>query len=438
MKRVCLLALLLIGGTVHAAENWPGWRGPRGDGSSQEQQLVKTWDGKTMKNIAWKAPIPGVGHGSPIIWKNHVLLVTCLEKAKGKNKPRKLVCLDRRTGKVRWQQTVVSCPLETKHSLNSRASSTPATDGKTIYVTFLEIDGSKVIAPNVGSKRLCTPGRIAVAAYDMNGKRKWIQRVGDFVSAHGFCSNPVIYKDLVILNGDHDGNSYVLAIKSDTGKVVWRVNRRHKTRSYVTPLIRKINGQDQLVFSGSLCIISLDPKTGKRLWNIEGPTEQYVASMVYDGNLFFMAAGYPTYHVMGIDPRGRGDVSKSHVKWHKRNVRCYVPSPVVVGNYLIVADDRGTANCFDTRTGERYWQKRMGNHFSASLITANKNVYLVADNGTTKIVAPGEKLKVVATNKLGEYTYASPAISHGCLFIRGEKHLYCIGSKQTSGKLGAR
>ena len=109
-----------------------------------------------------------------------------------------------------------------------------------------------------------------------------------------------------------------------------------------------------------------------------------------------------------------------------------------MGNYLIVADDRGTANCFDTRTGERYWQKRMGNHFSASLITANKNVYLVADNGTTKIVAPGEKLKVVATNKLGEYTYASPAISHGCLFIRGEKHLYCIGSKQTSGKLGAR
>ena len=427
-----VLAVLCCSSLGQAAENWPGWRGPRGDGTSKETSLVASWNGTTMKNIAWKAPIPGIGHGSPVVWKDRVFLVTCLEKNKGTNKTRALLCLDRLSGKKIWQQTVIKCPLETKHSLNSRASSTPATDGKTIYVAFLDVNGRTVPAPNVGRKRPITPGRIAIAAYDLNGKRKWIKRVGNFVSAHGFCSNPVLHKDLLILNGDHDGDSYILAMKKATGKIVWRVKRRHKTRSYVTPLIRKINGRDQLVFSGSLCIVSLDPMTGKRLWNVEGPTEQYVASMVYDGELFFMAAGFPTYHVMGIRPGGEGDVTQSHVKWHKRNVRCYVPSPVVVGKYLIVADDRGTVNCFDTKTGMRHWQARMGNHYSASLVAANNQVYLIADNGITKVIEPGPKLKVVSTNKLGEFTYASPAISQGCLFVRGEKNLFCVGIPQAA------
>jgi outer membrane protein assembly factor BamB len=185
----------------------------------------------------------------------------------------------------------------------------------------------------------------------------------------------------------------------------------------------------QMMVSGSKHILSVDPQDGSEQWRIEGPTEQFVASMVYDGKLLFMAAGFPTYHVMGIRPDGQGDVTETHVAWHAENAKCYVPSPVVVGGYLIVPDDRGTANCFDAATGERYWQERLGKHYSASLVTVGGLVYLVADDGITKVIRPGPKLEVVAENPLGEHCYSSPAISQGRIFLRGEKHLYCLGEK---------
>jgi len=405
------------------AENWPGWRGPRGDGSSVEKNVPQKWDGTTGENIVWKIPVPGEGHASPVVWGDCIFVPSCLKDSQD----RVLICFDRKTGKKLWQKVVVNSILETKHNLNSFASSTPTTDGKLVYVTFLEVDGSTIPAKNVGRARPVTPGKMTVAAYDFEGNRKWIAQPGGFVSVHGYCSSPVIHDNLLIVNGDHDGDSYVLALNKTTGKTVWKINREHKTRSYVTPLIRTINGRTQMVMSGSMNIISLDPKTGKQLWTIDGPTEQFVASMVFDGERFFMAAGFPTYHVMAIDPKGSGNVSDSHVAWHVKNVRCYVPSPVVIGDYLMVADDRGTANCFSTTSGDRHWQDRLGKHYSASLISANGKAYFLADDGIMKIIDPAKELKVVAENKLGEYCFASPAISQGNLFIRGEKNLYCIG-----------
>ena len=188
-----------------------------------------------------------------------------------------------------------------------------------------------------------------------------------------------------------------------------------------------------MVMSGSKHIASYDPETGKRHWEIDGPTEQFVASMVFDGNLFFMAAGFPDYHVMGIRPDGTGDVSDTHIAWHQTSAHCYVPSPVVLDGHLIVADDRGTANCFDAKTGEVLWKERLGKHFSASLVHAKGLAYLIADDGITTIVRPGPKLEVVAENSLGEYCFASPAISNGQLFIRGEKNLYCIAEQIPAG-----
>jgi outer membrane protein assembly factor BamB len=421
---VCLFASSV------SAENWPGWRGPRGDGTSLEENAPISWNGAEGKNVAWKVAIPGEGHASPTIWGDRIFVVSCLPESE----ERVLLSLDRRTGKTLWQKTVVESPLESKHSLNSFASSTPITDGKLVYVAFLKVDGRTVPAPNVGKSRPITPGEMIVAAYDFDGNRQWISEPGEFISAHGFCSCPVIFEDLLIVNGDHDGNSYVVALNRETGDTVWKTPRRHKTRSYVTPIIREINGQQQMVFSGSKCIVSLDPRTGKMLWNVEGPTEQYVASMVYDSEKFYMAAGFPTHHVMAVRPDGKGDVTNSHVAWHTQEVRCYVPSPVLVDKYLIVADDRGTANCFETSKGERIWQGRMGSHFSASLVTAGGLVYFQADNGQTRVVKPGPDMEVVAENELGERSYASPAISDGQLFIRGEKHLFCIGATKTASR----
>lgn len=422
---VWLLLFLVLGcaaGDLHA-EDWPGWRGPRGDGTSLETGLPEVWDGTTGTNIAWKVPVPGTGHGSPIVVGNRIFLATCLPETED----RQLLCLDTTTGQVAWQTTVCQSPLEVKHHLNSHASSTPAADEQTVYTTFLEIDGSTEPAKNVGTPRPLTPGQIVVSAHDFAGRLRWIARPGRFASVHGFCSNPVLFENLVIINGDHDGESYVVALDRATGDVVWKQPRVHQTRSYVTPLVRQVGDRPQLVFSGSKQVVSLDPRTGKTWWQIEGPTEQFVASPVFDGEQFYVAAGFPTHHVLAIRPDGAGDVSASHVAWHSRNAACYVPSPVVIGHHLLVADDRGTANCFDTRTGERIWQTRLGTHYSASLAAVAGRAWFIADDGVTKLLEPGPEPRVVHENPLGETVYASPAFSQGAVYLRGTEHLWRIG-----------
>jgi outer membrane protein assembly factor BamB len=424
LRLPCISALVIVFlvSFPAQAENWPGWRGPRGDGSSLDIEFPLEWDGPSGKNIAWKVETPGVGHASPIVWKDRLFLVACLEE----ELERILLCLDSRTGEKLWQQTVLTAPLETKNKLNSFASSTPTTDGELVYVAFQEADGGTVQSRNTSKPRPITSGQMVVAAYDFTGKQRWLVKPGEFASCHGFCSSPILYQDKVILNGDHDGDSYIVALDKATGATVWKRPREHKTRSYTPPLIREIDGRAQLVFSGSHCVVSLDPKDGSRHWKIDGPTEQYVASMVYDGDLFYMVAGFPTFHAMGIRPDGTGNVTDSHVAWHVTNVRCYVPSPSVIDGYLFVADDRGTANCFDTSTGERLWQERLGDHFSASLITAKGLVFFLADDGRMTLVRPGPELEVVRKNELAEECRASPAISNGRLYLRGMKNLYCI------------
>ncbi len=435
MRRLGLASGALLIGCLSipcpaGGENWPGWRGPRGDGTSRDENVPLRWDGQRGENVLWKVEVPGNGHASPVIWEDRVFVASCLEESL----ERILVCFDSRTGARRWQRTVLQAPLETKNSLNSYASSTPTTDGELVYVTFLEVGERTIPASNVSAPRQVTPGQMVVAAYDFDGNQKWLVKPGEFVSVHGYCSSPVLYKDLVIINGDHDGDSYVVALKKATGQTVWKRPREHKTRSYVPPIIREIDGRTQMVFSGSLSIVSLDPSDGSRHWKIDGPTEQFVASLVYDGELFYMTAGFPTYHVMGIRPDGQGNVTDTHVAWHVTNARCYVPSPAVVDGYLLVADDRGTANCFDAATGERLWQARLGKHYSASLVTAGGLVFFLADDGVTKIVRPGPEPDVVAENELGEDCYASPAISRGRIYLRAEENLYCIGSTQSSGE----
>src|SRR5262249_4779932 len=158
---------------------------------------------------------------------------------------------------------------------------------------------------------------MVVACYDVDGKLVWNRSPGEFHSVHGYCSSPVLYKDMVIVNGDQDAEAFIVALDQRTGKERWRADRPNRTRSYCTPLIVSAAGKKQLVLSGSKSVASYDPDTGKQWWVIDGPTEQFVASLVFANNLFFMTAGFPTYHIMGIRPDGAGDVTKTHVLWHK-------------------------------------------------------------------------------------------------------------------------
>lgn len=425
MRIGLLVCWVLLSVSFLQAENWPGWRGPRGDGTSQETDLPTRWNGKTGENIHWKVKIPGKGHSSPVVWEDRIFLGTCLPETK----ERKLLCLDRRTGKSIWQKTVLKSELETKHQLNSRASSTPATDGKIVVIAFLKTDGSTIPAPNVGKPRPITPGEAIVAAYDMKGNKKWDSNLGPFISAHGFCSNPVLFEDLVIVNGDHDGEAYLFGLDRETGKIRWKDKRDNGIRSYATPIIRNLDGRLQMVLAGSESVISYDPRTGERYWKIDGPTEQFVASMVDDGERFFVTAGFPDRHILAIEPDGTGNVTNSHIAWRTTRGAAYVPSPVVSGDYLIVISDNGIGSCFDSATGERQWRNRMGPRFSSSMVAADGLVYLPSDRGVTTVFKPGPDYEEVAENELGEFVSTSPAISQGQIFIRGHEHLFCIGEK---------
>ncbi|MDP7178145.1 MAG: PQQ-like beta-propeller repeat protein [Verrucomicrobiota bacterium] len=419
-----LVVLLFFMPCLLLSENWPNWRGPSGDGISLEKGIPVKWS--PTENIAWRVAIPGKGHSSPVVWGNKVFLTTCLPE----KEQRLLLCLDQRTGKKLWQKVVLNSPLETIHPLNSRASGTPATDGQHVFVTFMKADDRKIPAPNVGTQRLITPGKIIVAAYDLDGEQKWKINVGDFISAHGFNTCPVLFEDLVIINGDHDGDAYLVALERKTGRERWRIERENKTRSYATPIIREIGGRTQMILSGSLCVASYDPHNGKRHWIVDGPTEQFVASMVYNGEYVFVTAGYPERHILAIRPDGSGNVTGTHVAWRTNRGAAYVPSPIFAGPYLLVVADSGIASCFNAKTGKRHWMERLPGGHSPSTVSADGLVYFTSDRGVTTIVRPGKMFNVIARNELGEQISASPAISQGQIFLRTHQHLYCIGSKK--------
>jgi len=408
LNPVLVAGLVLAGMASPAlAENWPGWRGPRGDGTSLETNTPVRWS--ATSNVLWSVEVPGVGHASPIVWNDRVFIASALPE----KEERVLLCFDRTAGRLLWQRTVLTSSLERKHGLNSHASGTPATDGERVYAAFLDRD------------------QMFVAAYDLEGKRIWEARPGPFSSVHGFCSSPVLHKNLVIVNGDHDGESYLTALDRATGRTVWKTRRQNKVRSYCTPLIRELAGSTQLVLSGDKCVASYDPDTGTQKWVIDGPTDQFVASLVYSDRtgLLFVTGGFPDHHTLAIRPDGSGNVTQTHIAWRTTEGVAYVPSPICEQDYFLVVSDSGVAHCFEAVSGKLLWKERFGEEH-ASLVSAGGLVYFLNDRGVTHVVRPGATFEQVAQNEIGEKCFASPAISQGCLFIRGEKHLFRIGERE--------
>jgi outer membrane protein assembly factor BamB len=414
--RIFLISLLLALAAAfsHAANldahDWPMWRGPRNDGHSTETNVPLKWSQED--NVAWKVPIPGHGHSSPAIAGDRIFLTTCIES----EQRRILMCVDRRDGHALWQRDVLIAPLEKKHSLNNYASATPATDGKHVWVTFLK-------APEAH-----------VYCYTVDGDLVWDKSPGQFKSMHGWSAAPILYKDLVIVNCDQDAPAYIVALEQLTGEERWRIDRPNRTRSYCDPIIVDAPDGDrgtrrQMVLTGSKSVASYDPDTGRQWWVIDGPTEQFVASPVYTDGVVFITGAFPTFHLMGIDPGGSGNVTKSHVLWHDPHSGAYVPSPIADGKYVFVVSDEGQATCLEARSGKRCWSQRIGKHFRPSPVWSEGRLYFLADDGQTTVLRSGPEFEVLAKNELGEDCFASPAISHGQIFIRSVGHLYCIGRK---------
>jgi hypothetical protein len=340
-----------------------------------------------------------------VIWENNLFLTTALVDTQ----ERVLLALDSRSGKVVWQRTVIKSPLEAKNNENSYASSTPTTDGENVYVTFL--DGKEVV----------------VAAYDFNGKQLWLVRPGGFYSQWGFSHTPVLFEDKVIVVCDSKGENFMVALNCADGRVQWKVPREQPTQSYSAPLVAKMAGRMQMVVAGNKSVTSYDPRDGKRLWIVDGPSDDSVITPVYNNNagLVLSCSSWPKRVLLAIKPDGEGNVTETKVAWSTPNGAPYVPSPISVGDYFFTASFSKEACCYEAATGRVVWKEPVGLHH-ASPVSANGLVYFLNDDGVMHVIKAGEKFELVARNELGEKTYASPAISRGRMYLRTYKHLYCI------------
>jgi outer membrane protein assembly factor BamB len=416
MRHLSAIVLLLAVLTTTHAEDWPGWRGPRGDGTSKSEKVPLDF-GKA-KNVRWVADILGVGHSSPIVSAGKVFLTSCIE---GEEK-RLLVCLDARTGKELWRREVTRAELEKKHSLNSHASGTPACDGERVYVAFKA--GKEMLA----------------ACYTVEGKEIWRKSPGQHHSVHGFCTSPVLHKGLVILNGDQDARAFLVAYDKLTGEEKWRADRPNRKRSYCTPILIPDPvraGRTQLVLSGSKCVTGYDADTGKLLWIHDGPTEQYVASLVLHREVLFLTTGFPERHLMGLRADGEGRINKTkHVVWHVGHEAnsgqgaAYVPSPIAQDGLFFCVSDEGWMTCVEAETGKRVWKERLSReqHW-ASPVLARGHILVADKAGKVRVVPAGRTFQVARVIDMGGPIFASPAIAGDDLLLRVGGKLYCLAER---------
>jgi len=407
LLRLFLLLTLINLTTVIRSQNWPCWRGPNGDGTSSETNLPVHWD--SNKNVVWKSVVPGIGHSSPIIWDDKLFTSSAISETQEKV----LLCYNSQTGDLIWQKTVVKSALEGKHNDNSYASGTPATDGRLVYVSFL--DGEDVV----------------VAAYDFTGKQIWIQRPGKFSSPHGYSCSPVLFEGKVIINGDSKGEAFVAALNQADGKIIWKVPHNNPAHSFSTPIFREMAGKKQMIFCGNKEIASYNPADGSQYWFVNGPSEDFCSSPVYNekNGLVLVSSAWPQRHLLAIKPDGQGDVTTSHVVWQTTKGAYYVPSPVCTDDYLFTTMTNGQVHCLEVATGNIVWTENLGKQYSSPVL-ANGLVYMPNDEGIITVIKPGATFEAIAKNSIGEKMNASPAISNGKIYLRGDKHIYCIGLKE--------
>lgn len=407
----CLAPVVLIAADndvpAIAPSDWPWWRGPQRNGIAPEHQSPPVKWSET-ENVAWKTPVPGKGHGSPIVIGDDVILQT----ADAEQQTQLVLCFNRHTGAVVWKTVVHQGDLNIKqNSKSTMANSTPATDGKLIFVNFLH------------------EGAIYTTALDRRGKQVWQRKTADFVLHQGFSSSPAIYKTAVIVSVDSKqiGGS-LTALDGQTGNVLW-TRSRPKLPNYTSPIILNVAGRDQMLFTGCNLVTSLDPLSGEVLWEMPGATEECVTSTVTDGKHIFTSGGYPKNHLAAIVADGSNKVA-----W-ENTTRVYVPSMVAKDGYLYGVLDAGVAACWKTDTGEELWKSRVGGTFSSSLVLAGDQLYATNEEGQTFIFRASPKgFELIAENKLGDEVFATPAICHGCLYHRvahnidGQRRefLYCI------------
>ena len=399
-----------------AARYWAHWRGPTGNSIAPHAHPPLEWS--ESRNVKWKKPLPGRGSGSPVVWEDKVFVVTAAaEEKKGDAKLAshefQLYCFDRSTGDVKWKQVAkAAMPHEGSHKDHGFASASPCTDGERVYAHF---------------------GTRGLFCYDMKGGLIWKKTdfpAMDIMYDFGEGSSPTLYKDVLVVPGDHEGQSFLLLLDKKTGEERWRVEHDEPS-NWVTPLVVEGGGRAQIITVGENFARSYDLANGEELWRCSGANRRPVGSPVAGHGLVVVANGHKGSWMTGLRLDGKGDITGTDkVAWKLDQHAPDIASPLLSGRRLFFGKKKGgRLSCHDAVTGKPYYKAvetgLSGNVYS-SPVAANGHVYFTARDGMTVVIADSEDFKVVATNQLDEGVDATIALVDRQIFVRGEKHLYCI------------
>jgi len=418
-------------GMLAGPDNWPGWRGPASNGVSTLKDIPTSWGHD--RNIAWKTPLAGRGHSSPVVWGNRVFLTTDIEgevlpgaapvkhrvegqpfrhpDSVGGNRKHTLRVLgfDAATGKLLWERTAYEGPVfDDTHKFNTYASPTPVTDGKYVYAYF-ESQG--------------------LYKYDFDGNMVWRMSLGGISTLGvGTGVSPVLFEDRILILADQDEGdaSFLAAVSTLDGKILWKIKRQEAV-NWTTPVIVEAGRQPELIVPSMEDVVAYDPRSGKEVWRTEGVEGNSVHTPVYGHGMVYVSTGFPKKKTMAIrlDPAP----GQERVAWKYDKGTGYIPSPILYGDYLYLMTGGGLLTCLDAVTGEpKYEGKRFPQpgQFTSAPVAVDGKLMITSNDGDTYVVKAGPVHEVLTTNSLGEQVFASLALADGSVFIRSANSLYRI------------
>ncbi len=429
--RAGCFAVTLLAGLDGAAANWPAWNGPSGSGVSPENHLPQHWS--ASENVRWKTPLPDRGNSSPIVWGDRIFLTQAVE-SEGR---RGVMCLDRVTGKLVWQSSVVFQEKEETHEANPSCSASPVTDGKRVFAWF---------------------GSAGVVSYDFRGKELWRRDLGRQAHQWGYAASPVLQGDFCLVHFGPGERSFLMALDQATGRTVWQVDlpparparrtdgfsgdqRGGVTGSWSTPLVVSANGRDEVIMSWPEQVRAYDPRNGHELWRCDGLNPLIYTSPI-QGEGVVVAMGGFLGTTIAVRLGGQGDVTATHRLWQSVRTKNRLGSGVVRDGHVYVLNTEGIAECLELLTGRKVWEERLRGRGAkseswSSMVLAGDSIYVLNQSGETYVLKASPKFAMVAVNSLdGELTNSTLAVSDGQLFIRTHKHLWCIAETQPAPASG--
>lgn len=424
--------------SVDGQHQWPSFRGPQASGVAAGS-APRIWDMESGLNVLWKAPVPGLGHSSPVIWDDHVFITTAVARdsqeikvgqygsgwsADDNGEQRwQILAFDRESGHLLWQRTAhQGTPKIRRHPKATHANSTPATDGKRVAAFF---------------------GSEGLYVYDMDGQELWRKDLGVLHSGSymmppaqwGFGSSPILHDDKVIVQCDILKNSFLAVFDADDGHEIWR-SPRDEFPTWSTPTVIRRDGIEQVVVNGFKHMGAYDLADGKELWHLTGGGDIPVPTPIYAHGLIYLTNAHGAQSpVYAIRPDGSGDISlegdatsNQHIAWSVPRGGAYMPTPLVYGDELYVCRDKGILRCFDAKTGVEHYKERIDTNagFTASAVAADGYLYYPSETGEIHIVKAGPSFEKPTVVDMGETVLSSPAIAFDTLFVRTRNHLVAL------------